>query len=710
MAASGTPRMGADDYLARVVSEPEETSFLRSIPWLIDAGQQPADFVIKGLRNEVARFQELPEQMTFSLLTPMWNTPPRLLRELILSVRSQSYQNWELILVDDGSPRRDHLPDARKWAARDKRIKLYECAENRGISGARNFAIERSTGDFLAILDHDDLIHPSALGVFARHLNANPGANFIFSNEAKIDESSTHVTDFFTKPPFDLFTLVRTNYICHFAAFRRDLMLAALRDGRVFRTEYDGCEDHDLFLRIAMTGRVRPIHVPLFLYYWRTTATSTAAGLECKPEIPRRRVEMLKELIPQIYPGVRWTATQPDHQTNSSWTSLKFTAIEGRERPSLLIVVPYKDNTPETIGCLDSLERQDHSLDVRVVLVDNNSVEPATRPTIDGWIAQPRRNRYKVIEHLGAFNFARINNGAIAHAGEGRDLVLFLNNDVELISPDALQTMAMQLLSDPKCGFVGLKLYFPGEAREVQHGGVKICEHLVGSGYNVISHCIDRSEFANDEKISFGVTFACAMTRMETFEALGRLEELLFPNAFGDVDLCARALEAGYRNYYFGSLSGLHHESKSRGRVAEDVEFAALHERHGATFAAWRLRNLRLTRHHAWPMRIQPWEYPPPPPSPEAIAHAAYLNALAALQAPPVPEPEPAPLPLRYRVADRVNLVLKTGFGPLHGLLRRGTLASWRAAKHLRGRRDRGTNGSMYRPNFGRRSRSHEGR
>ena len=157
----------------------------------------------------------------------MWNTPPRLLDELILSVRCQSHVGWELILVDDGSPRREHLEVARDWADRDARIKLYELRGNVGISAARNLAIDLSCGDFLAVLDHDDLLHPSALGIYARHLNRDPEVNLIFSNEVKIDEESSRISGYFTKPPFDLFTLLRTNYVCHFTAVRRDLLEAA---------------------------------------------------------------------------------------------------------------------------------------------------------------------------------------------------------------------------------------------------------------------------------------------------------------------------------------------------------------------------------------------------------------------------------------------------------------------------------------------------
>ncbi|CAN5852261.1 hypothetical protein BH23PLA1_BH23PLA1_02350 [soil metagenome] len=682
-------RDSISDYMQSLGEEPQETRFLKSIPWVIDAGQQVPSWLLKGLKLEAARLAELPRQMHFSLLTPMWNTPPRLLEELILSVRCQSWVRWELLLVDDGSRKRDHLEVARKWADRDGRIKLYELEENQGISGARNHAIEHSCGDFLAVLDHDDLLHPAALGVFARHLNLRPETNLIFSNEVKIDEASGRVSRYTTKPPFDLFTLLRVNYVCHFTAVGRELLLSAARDGRVFRSEYDGVEDHDLFLRLALTDRLRPVHVPLFLYYWRMTPQSTSQSQAAKPEIPERRMLLLEEMLPEIYPNARWNA-QPAHPgTSHVFTSIKIRALTDRPRPTLLVLIPFKDNLAETLGCLESLERQQHQLDVLVALIDNGSVGLGTRPALEDWTGRPRRLRYEVIEHPGAFNFARLNNLASDRFGENRDLLLFLNNDVELKSADSLQTMAMQALADRTCGFVGIKLLYP-DGQEVQHGGVRIAEGTYGAGYYVVDHPRGPEDFVDDEHVSFGVTFACAMVRRALYEELGGLDEVMFPNGFGDVDLCARALEQGYRNYYLGTLTGIHHESKSRGRVTEEVEFSALHERHGQTFAYWRLRNLTITEQYAWPrpnLNALPLPLPSPPPSPlppPMRIEAAPEGVDRALEPPAA---SPIELPLRYRVADRLNRMLKGLPGPVHWLAKRVLLTAWSVVRLVRRRR-----------------------
>ena len=186
----------------------EETEFLRSMPWILDAHPQSGDPLTRALRYESSRFKELPHQPRFSLLTVLRDTRPQHLSQLILSLRCQSYQNWELLLVDDGSKSCRHLDIARRWVDRDRRISL-KCLESPlGPSRARNLAAEESTGDYLMVGDGDGVLHPMALGVFVRHINHNPKVNFVFANEAEIDAGSIGLTNFLLKPPFDLFTLL----------------------------------------------------------------------------------------------------------------------------------------------------------------------------------------------------------------------------------------------------------------------------------------------------------------------------------------------------------------------------------------------------------------------------------------------------------------------------------------------------------------------
>ena len=413
-----------------------------------------------------------------------------------------------------------------------------------------------------------------------RYINENPAVNFVFSNEAEIDSRSTDLTNFLVKPPLDLFTLLRIHYIGRLYAVRRTLLETATQGGVVFRHEYDGIEEHDLLLRLALSGAVESRHAPFFLYYRR--AESVKLTRLTGRELAEKRRALLEEHVPRAYPGMTWRAKVSKDRDPLAPTSIWITDIPGRQAPRLLIIIPFKDRVETTIQCLESIERQEHALDVLVVLVNNRSTEPTTRPRLRDWMASPRTVSYEVLDHDGAFNFARINNTAIARFGHDRDLFLFLNNDAELSTPQTLQVMAMQLLADRGIGFVGIKLYYPG-GNEIQHGGVRFVEHIDGSGYHRLAHAKSHAEFVDAERVSLCVTFACAMTRRETFERLGGLEEVFFPNGFGDMDICLRALDAGYRHYYLGSLEGIHHESISRGsaktRISSSRGFTSVTDR-----------------------------------------------------------------------------------------------------------------------------------
>ncbi len=634
----------AQDYVEAIAGGGDEVAFLESIPWVIDAGTQELGPLLRSLRFEATRLAELPDPPCFSLIAPLRCVNSRLIDEMILSVRCQSWTRWELLIVESGE---SHSISPR-WDGRDPRISVLTLGPDRELADAREQAFERATGDFVAFLDPGEVLHPSALGAFARRLSCDRSANLIYSNEAVLDEGSDRISGFYSKPYFDPFTLLRIDCVGHLAAIRRDLLTAAKRDGRVSRTRYRGVEDHELYLRLAWTGRVRSIHLPLFLSYRRTLN-------EDDPGVAERRLRLVEEMADEFFPGSRPKVVPPIAGSPGIAPSVKFQATPGRIPPRLLVIVPFKDHVDQTLRCVESIEQQAHDLDVRVILVDNLSLETETGIALKDWINQPRRCRYAVVEHDGPFNYARINNAVVHRFGDDSNLILFLNNDVELHSRDCFQTMAMQLLADDRCGAVGIRLMYP-DSQEVQHGGMKVTHHLIGSGYLVIGHSTEAREFVFDERIAFGVTFACAMIRRSLFEELGGLEEVMMPNAFGDVDFCARAIEAGYRHYYFGSLVGTHGESKSRGRSAEDVEFTTLHERHGQVFADWRLRNLSRGESYTWPLLAI---------SPEALVTR--------------PESSLLPLPLRYRVADRVNLVLKHGLGPMHGLLRDTLVHLWRS-------------------------------
>ena len=239
-------------YTDAIAGDSEENKFLKATPWILDATLQCPYSLLKALRYEAARFKELARQPRFSLLAVLRDTRPQHLNELIMSAYCQSYQDWELLLVDDGSISRKHLEVAQRWTHRDERVRLRTLDSPQGPSRALNLALGDSTGDYLVVTDGDGVLHPMALGVFARYVNSSPNVNFVFTNEAEIDPRSTGLTNFFAKAPFDLFTLLRLPYVGRLFAVGRDLLDRAARGGPCFRSEYDGIEEHELLLRIAL--------------------------------------------------------------------------------------------------------------------------------------------------------------------------------------------------------------------------------------------------------------------------------------------------------------------------------------------------------------------------------------------------------------------------------------------------------------------------
>ena len=651
------------DYTSRITGQTDEAGLLASFPWSLGRADD-LHALLKGLQLEAARFCEMPHQPIFSLIVPLSDMPPGSLDELILSVRCQSWFRWELILVDEGSERREHLLVAARWAQEDDRIRFLTIDRHRGRVAAKNEGVEAASGDFVCLLEESALLHPSALGVLARQWNAASEINFMFSHEARFDRVSKRIRKYIRKPEFDLFTLMRNEYIGHLTAIRADLLKTVLDSGKVFRAGYDGVEDHELMIRLALGGEVRSRCVPFFLYYSEALPRGNSPSPGADADLFGLTRNLIEEYLPQLYPGATWSIIPPGTAKGNQHPGIHLRSIPGHPRPSLLVIMPFKDQVELTLRCLDSLERQEHDLDVEVVMVNNRSRNPRTVPMLRSWSDRPRRNRYEIADDDGAFNFARINNRVFDRHGRSKDLILFLNNDTEILSSDCLQTMAMQALADETCGVVGIRLLYPDDGA-IQHGGIKVWDNLLAiCGFHQIDHARRDEEYVNDERISFGVTFAVAMMKRTTFERLGTLEEILYPNAYGDVAMCARAVEAGLKNYYFGTLLGLHSEMKTRGRSHEDLEYVAVFERYGPIFSHWMMRHLAYAEIGADESNG----------SSEASFASPFLQPLNQI-------------PLRYKIADRINDTVKVALGPAQPALKRVLQRSWRVLRGIRSSR-----------------------
>ncbi len=604
------------------------SALFKKVPWVLSGQIQQKDALLRCLDNESERLAEMNLDIKFSLLTPMYNTEPDHLRELIGTCLLQTYQKWELILVDDGSLNPGHLEIAEEAAKNDSRIKFFRVHKNSGISAARNVAIRHATGDFVCVLDHDDLIHPQILGVFARTAAFDGSLNFIFCNEVKISNDSTQLSDFYSKPGFSYPTLLRTNYICHFTAIKFDLLKKCqTADGQYFVSQHDGLEDHHLFIRLAETSGFKAKHIPVFGYYWRKAATSTATHIGVKPDVWKRGRQMLLDHIG----GCVDIAVTGERGANGLH-SIFFTPKEAAGK--LAILVPFRDQVGLTLRCLRSIEAQDYQGLAEVILIDNGSIEHSTKESIQSWIKDQHKFNYVLVRDDGAFNYSRLNNRIVdAHCADS-EYLFFLNNDVELRSANVMSAMVSEMARHKEIGVTGMRLMQPSGG-EIQHGGMGL-RMSTGRLFHPV-HLAGPRDFLFDEHVVFGVTFASAMVRADLFRKVGGFDEACFANGLSDVDLCCKIQGLNQEIFYFGTLWGTHKESATRKSQVEDFEMVELNERHSAVL------NRSYIRQFGYDFV-----------SPQFGSADGVFEML-----------------FRYKMADIINHWLKTVLGPLHGSIKR---------------------------------------
>lgn len=510
--------------------------------WISENRIRPAD--VRRMRAMVPLLSRHP---TFSVLMPVYEASERFLREAIESVLEQAYPDWELCIADDASPTPLVRNVLEEYAREDNRIKLVFRASTGRISAASNSALALATGEFVALLDHDDMLSVDALFENALVVNAQPDVDVIYSDEDKVDEDGRRHDPYF-KPDWSPESLLARNYISHLGVYRR----ALVEKIGGFRPGFEGSQDYDLLLRATeQTDRI--VHVPRVLYHWRSHEGSTAGAREQKGYAQDAAVHALEEALERRgEPGrVEQHADVPGIYT------VRF-AIPTPGRVS--VIVPTRDHGEDVDLCLSSLFERSTYRDLEVILLDNGSTDPSSLRIFASWLER-EPGRLTVVRDDGPFNFSRINNHAVTHATG--TYLHFLNNDIEAIAPDWIEAMVEQA-QRPPIGVVGAKLLYRDGT--VQHGGV-----IVGLG-GVAGHA--HKHFEGDAPGYFytlqtvtnysAVTAACAMVRREVFDQVGGFDEVL-SIAFNDVDLCLKILAAGYRNVYVPHAVLYHHESKSRG-------------------------------------------------------------------------------------------------------------------------------------------------
>jgi len=515
------------------------------------------------MRQEVSQFGYKPK---ISIVMPVYNTEEKWLRIAIDSVISQVYCNWELCIVDDASTKRGIKEILESYGAKDLRIKVRYLKENRGISGASNEALNMASGDFVGFLDHDDELTRNALFEVVKVLNQNPDLDLIYSDEDKKDLNGRRVEPFF-KPDWSPDLLLSMNYVSHLSVVRKSLIdrVGGLRLG------FEGSQDYDFILRVTeLTDKIG--HVPKPLYSWRKVRGSAAASVETKPYAR----ESAKKALCEAFNRRNLKGKVLDGF--GGYYRVRY-AIHGA--PSVSIIIPTKDKVELLRCCIESIESKTSYKNYEIIIIDNNSTDPGT-------IVYLESIRHRVVKFDEPFNFSKINNFGVKYA-KGEHL-LFLNNDIEVADEHWLDAM-LEHSQRPEVGMVGGLLLYPRSSashtpRTIQHAGVIIgVGGVAGHAFKYLS--VDRPNYFNLHRIirdCSAVTAACAMIRRSVFEDLGGFDENL-KVAFGDIDLCLRIREKGYRVVYTPYAVLHHHECATRGKLHPSEDEAYMINRWRETFS-----------------------------------------------------------------------------------------------------------------------------
>jgi GT2 family glycosyltransferase len=496
---------------------------------------------LEALR-EAARSQ--PYRPLISVVMPIHAIAEVWLRRALDSVRAQVYADWELCAVNDAAPGPVVRRLLAEYAAGDGRVRMTHLSSNQGIAGASNVGLRMATGEFVGFLDHDDELYPDALLEVVRFLNARPETDLVYSDEDKIEPSGRRVQPFF-KPDWSPDLLLSMNYIGHFVACRRSLLEAV----GGFREGLDGSQDHDLLLRVTeRTPRIG--HVPRVLYGWRQVAGSAARDPSAKPAATAAGERAVAEALARRGVDASVEVAAPGRY------AVRY-AFRGEPRVS--IIVPMRDRAALTRQCIASLEARTRYRNWELIVIDNGSRLEASRRFLAAVAA-----RHRVLASPGPFNYSALNNLGAAQATGAH--LLFLNNDTEAVGEGWLEALLAHS-ERAEIGAVGARLLFPDG--RIQHAGV----FLMGGQPHVAGHAFKHLRadtlawrgLAQVPRNVIAVTGAGLMVRRAVFEEVGGFDERIAV-ILGDVDLCLRIGERGYRIVYTPEATLIHHESATRGR------------------------------------------------------------------------------------------------------------------------------------------------
>lgn len=508
------------------------------------------EYKVSQKQLKIERNTKFNNNIKFSILVPLYNTPEKFLKEMIRSVIKQTYSDWELCLADGSDNKHSYVEKmCNSLAQNDARIKYKRLEKNLGISENTNECIRMSTGNYIALFDHDDILHPSALYNIMKAIE-DKDADFIYTDEASFTKTTKKCILINYKSDFAIDTLRSYNYICHLSCFKRDL----IEQVGYFRSICDGSQDYDMILRL--TEKAKCIyHIPKVLYFWRIHPNSVAQDISAK----MYTIDAAKKALSDHLTRVGLDGIVKDSKFLSTYKiEYKLTS-----NPLISIIIANKDSKDDLEKCIISIFNKTTYKNFEIIIVENNS----TTKEIFSYYEYLKSNysNVQIVTWKDKFNYSAINNFGVRYA-KGEQLLL-LNNDTEVITPDWMEEMLM-FSQREDVGAVGAMLYYPDDT--VQHAGV-----IVGLG-GVAGHAhkyFKRGDPGYAYKLSIVqdlscVTAACIMIPRNVFEKINGFDES-YQVAFNDVDLCMHIRQLGYNVVWTPYAELYHYESKSRG--AEDT-------------------------------------------------------------------------------------------------------------------------------------------
>ena len=503
---------------------------------------------------------------TISILVPLYNTDTNMLKCVIESVVNQTYSKWELCLCDGSDEAHSYVTDiCKSYAGNDKRIIYKKLSDNRGISENTNECAKLSKGEYIGLLDHDDVLHPSALFEVVKAINEEK-ADFIYTDEVTFADKITNIISTNFKPDYSKDTLRANNYICHFTVFAKTLFDAV----GGFNKKYDGSQDHALFLN--MTARATAIkHIAKILYFWRAHAGSVVEDISAKQYAIDAGINAVTDFLQSenIYAKVCSSDVYPTIYRINYPLPVDV---------KISVIIPNRNHTKDLKRCVESIKKSSYD-NFEIIIVENNSNEDDIFAYYEELKAD---KRIKIITHNIPFNYSELNNVGVKNAtGE---YLLFLNNDTCAINENWLEELLM-FAAREDVGAVGARLFY--ENGTLQHAYL-----LTGVGeHRIAVHAglgLAKDDYGYLDRIGFNqnvsaVTGACLMVSKDKFDKVGGFDESL-PVAYNDVDFCLKFRQVGFVNVYTPYANLYHYESLSRGKDEStrlNLDAKYMHEKWG---------------------------------------------------------------------------------------------------------------------------------